>query len=89
MYDFINEQDFCTEEFFDFSKHSSIGCGGKAKICFYPQGVEACCRLLSYLQQNGEKYAVVGNLTNVLPPERFEKKLICTKKNDGHNALGK
>ncbi len=54
---------------FDFSLQSSIGCGGKSAVAFYPDTVEKLRMLLLGLQGEGIKYCVLGNLTNVLPPD--------------------
>ncbi len=65
---------------FDFAKKSSIGCGGKAKTAFYPKTVEETVNLLNGLQADKTDYIVVGNMTNVLPPDgAFEKVVVCTK----------
>lgn len=63
---------------FDFSKHSTIGCGGKAKQAYYPQSEEDLCFLLGQLS---ERPFVLGNMSNVLPmDEDTEKTVLCTKK---------
>ena len=36
-YLFSNYEDFTKEDSFDFSKHSSIGVGGRAKLAVYPK----------------------------------------------------
>ncbi len=65
---------------FDFAKKSSIGCGGKAIAGFYPKTVEETARLLNDLQADNIDYVVVGNMTNVLPPDgAFEKVVVCIK----------
>lgn len=66
---------------FDFTKHSSIGCGGFASIGFFPKRVDSLRALLSALDDEGKPYVVLGNLTNVLPPSKgTEKAVVCTKK---------
>ena len=67
-----------TEKPFDFSKHSTIGCGGLAAQAFYPQNEEEVAYLLSAFP-NG--WVAVGNLSNVLPSDNGTKRaVICTKK---------
>ena len=67
-----------TEEPFNFSKHSTIGCGGRAKQAYYPQGEKQFCSLLGQLP---EKPLILGNMSNVLPrDEDVDKTVICTKK---------
>jgi len=66
---------------FDFSKHSSIGCGGFAKTAFFPQSEEEVKELIDRWQDCGEEFLVFGNLTNVLPSDDGTKKqVLCTKK---------
>lgn len=81
---FSDYAEFDTERPFDFSKRSSIGCGGRAKIAFYPRSISEMTELLARLGQRGIAYQVVGLLTNVLPPDGgTEKAIICTKKMTG------
>ena len=75
---------FHSETPFDFSRHSSIGCGGTARAAFYPRSVEEAVELLKKLQTDGVPYLVLGNLTNVLPSdEAMEKVVVCLKAMDG------
>lgn len=69
---------------FDFSKHSAIGCGGKAAIAFYPKSVAETAELLQKLRQDGIGYRVLGNLSNVLPSDRdTDDAVVCTKDING------
>ncbi|MBR2441887.1 MAG: UDP-N-acetylmuramate dehydrogenase [Clostridia bacterium] len=78
---YIGYEDFLIERPFDFSLHSSIGCGGCAKIAFYPRSEDELIALLSRLESEGRRYLVVGNLTNVLPSDLgTDKAVVCTKK---------
>ena len=66
---------------FDFSLHSSIACGGLAKTAFYPQSEGELTALLSRLDKDEKRWIILGNLTNVLPPDLgTEKVVISTKK---------
>ena len=66
---------------FDYAKGSSIGCGGSAPVAFYPKSVEELILLVNDLQQKGVPFTVLGNLTNVLPPDGESKTwVISTKK---------
>ena len=58
---------FTSERNFDLAKHSSIGCGGRAEIVFYPKSVAELTALLNKLQADGIAYRVIGNMTNLLP----------------------
>lgn len=67
-----------TESPFDFTRHSTIGCGGFAHLAYYPQNEEEVLYLLSTIQDD---WIAVGNLSNVLPfDEGTKKTVICTKK---------
>ena len=54
---------------FDYAKRSSIGCGGSAPVAFYPASVEELISLVAELHRKGQPFTVLGNLTNVLPPD--------------------
>lgn len=73
--------DCLTERPFDFSRHSTIGCGGTAPIAFYPRSVAEMQRLLTRLTEENTPFCVFGNLSNVLPPdEGMDRAVVCTKK---------
>ncbi len=66
---------------FDFSTRSSIGCGGKSSVAFYPKTIEEMLSLLQSLEGDGIPYYTLGNLTNVLPMDGSIKSVVvCTKK---------
>lgn len=68
---------FMLERPFDFSAHSSMGCGGKARLAFYPKTEEEFLFLITELAQN---HVVVGNMTNVLVSDLgTDKVVVCTK----------
>ena len=54
---------------FEYAKRSSIGCGGSAPVAFYPASVEELISLVAELRSKGQPFTVLGNLTNVLPPD--------------------
>ena len=71
---------FAFETPFDFSKHSTIGCGGKAKVAFYPRSVPETVALIQKLEEDGIAYRVLGNLSNVLPSDgESDKAVVCLK----------
>ena len=72
---------FTQETPFSFSKHSSIGCGGFARTVFYPKSVIELTALLRKLKSDGLDYYVLGNLTNVLPPDKDSDRVIVRTKN--------
>ncbi len=66
---------------FTFSDHTSIGCGGYARVAFYPKTVEGFCSLVTKLKTDGIPFYTVGNMTNVLPPDGESRRVfICTNK---------
>ena len=72
---------FTQESPFSFAKHSSIGCGGLAQVVFYPKSVVELCSLLDCLRKDRIGYYILGNLTNVLPPDLESDKAIIRTKN--------
>ncbi|MBQ8657857.1 MAG: UDP-N-acetylmuramate dehydrogenase [Clostridia bacterium] len=56
-------------ENFDLARRSTIGAGGTAKLAFFPDSVESLIRLVDGLKNCGVKFAVLGNLSNVLPAD--------------------
>ena len=69
MFNLSGYERFAHETPFDMAKHSTIGCGGKATIAFCPQSVAEAKALLSKLDTDKIPYQVVGNMSNVLPPD--------------------
>ena len=66
---------------FDFSKHSTVGVGGVAEIVFYPKSIKEFIRLCDFFENEEKEVLVLGNLSNVLPPNgRFSTPIILTKK---------
>ena len=66
------------------ASHSTIGCGGNARTVFYPQSVAETKALLCKLEGDKIPYYVVGNMSNLLPPdEGTEIPLICTANLNG------
>ena len=86
--DFADYLDFTLKEPFDFAKNSTIGCGGRAAIAFYPESVFELVTLVEKLQRDGIKYYVLGNLTNVLPPDGFLKVAVISMKKLDTIAMG-
>ncbi len=69
------------EQPFSFAKHSSIGCGGAATLALYPTTLEEAVTAINALHSAGTPYRVLGNLTNVLPPdEGYEGVILSTKR---------
>lgn len=64
----------------DLSKRSSIGIGGKAKLALYPKTMEEVERVISVLNTFQAEYCIVGNMTNVLPPDFPKDKIFVFMK---------
>ena len=79
--EFIDESLYEKESPFSFRKHTTIGCGGYAKIGFFPATELLLVQLVSLHYGKNLPYLVVGNMSNVLPTDDFlNKTIICTKK---------
>lgn len=53
----------------DLSKYSSMKTGGIAEKCCFPTSADELCKCISALKKNGERYFVLGNMSNVLIPD--------------------
>lgn len=63
------------------ARHASIGVGGLAPIAFYPSGVAEAIGILSRLEKKNIPYRVLGNMTNVLPPDQgIEEAYVITRR---------
>ncbi len=72
---------FDIERPFVFAAHTSFGCGGSAKIAFYPKTQAELALLLGELKRSGKEWVIVGNLTNTLASDLgTDKVVVCTKK---------
>lgn len=72
---------FLSESPFDFSLHSTIHTGGRAKICYYPRNIGEMTELVGLLTEEKIPYIVLGNLSNILPPdEDYDRTIISTKR---------
>lgn len=66
---------------FDFKKHSSIGSGGIAPVGYFPSSVEELIATVLKLTENHVPFTVLGNLTNVLPPDgESQTQVLSTKR---------
>ncbi len=73
-FDGIMERPFC------FAACSSIGCGGFAKRAYFPRSVAEIAALAQTLNRESIPYLVLGNLTNVLPPDKGTEKVVISTK---------
>ncbi len=65
---------------FSFRKYATIGCGGEAKIAFYPRTIDEAVTLLQALDADGQKYVVLGALSNVLPADGLSNTIVVSTK---------
>ncbi|MBD5584225.1 MAG: UDP-N-acetylmuramate dehydrogenase [Clostridia bacterium] len=69
-----------TEDDFSFSKHTTYGLGGKAKRAYFPKTVDEAVAVFKYIQESGDKFAILGNGSNILASDGyFDGAVICTK----------
>ncbi len=54
----------------DMSCLSSMKTGGIAKKCFFPETTSELCDTVKELVKSNEKYYILGNMSNVLVPDR-------------------
>ena len=67
------------EENFDFSKHTTYGLGGLCKVAYFPETVQEAIEIFTGLKEEGEKFIILGNGSNILASERyFYGSVICT-----------
>lgn len=56
---------------FDFSKNTTYGLGGKADVAYFPETEEEAIIVFDYVKKNFDKFAVLGNGSNVLVSDGF------------------
>lgn len=56
-------------ESFDFSAGSTVGCGGVARQAVFPRSFTEIIDVIDWCEAHQKRYTVLGNLSNVLPPE--------------------
>lgn len=66
------------QERFDFSSSSTIGVGGKTLGIVYPSTLKEVVKLIDLFEEQGIEYLVLGNMSNVLPPDSFLKKVVVS-----------
>ena len=54
---------------YSFARHTTIGCGGTAACCVYPDSTETVAELISYLSREKIPHCFLGAGANVLPAE--------------------
>ena len=77
---FFKEKGMAVEPL-DFSAQSTIGCGPHASQAVYPRSFTELIELIDFCVANKKRYAILGSLSNVLPPEQESRTLfIITKR---------
>lgn len=59
------------EHNFSFARHTTIGCGGIAAVCAYPEDSAEAAELFGYLLRQRIPHCILGAGANVLPPDGF------------------
>ena len=64
------------------SKHTTFRIGGPAQLYIEPDCVESFCKIVRFLKENGEKYFIIGNGSNLLvKDEGYNGVIISTRVN--------
>ena len=65
---------------FSFSKNTTYGCGGNARIAYYPESIRQATSLFDYLKDSATPFIVLGNGSNVLASDSgYDGAVISTK----------
>ncbi len=65
---------------FNFTKHTTYGCGGNANSAYYPETPEQAAAVYKNLKQRGDRFITLGNGSNVLVADGgFDGEVIATK----------
>ena len=84
--EFLKKHDVKYVESFDISRVSSIGIGGNALIAVMPSDTERLIKVLDFLEGKWFKYKIVGEMSNILPPDAFyDGVLVLTRKMSGYS----
>lgn len=85
LLDFFKDKDVKIEENKSFSELSYMRLGGIARVVATPKSVDALIALISYLHNRGFLFKLVGNMSNILPPNENYCGVIV--KTDGLNTF--
>ena len=66
------------KEDFDFSSASTFGIGGKTLGIVYPTTLKEVVKLIDLFEEEGIEYVVLGNMSNILPPDCFLSKIVSS-----------
>ena len=63
-----------------FKELTTMKVGGKIKCLYYPNSIENLLDVILYLNQNGKRFFVLGNGSNIIASDRtFKDLVICGK----------
>lgn len=73
-----------TDGNFSFSKHTTYGLGGLAKIAYFPINIEESKAVFDYVTSNYDNFCIIGNGSNLLASDDcYDGAVISTKKLNG------
>lgn len=68
------------ESGFNFTKHTTYGCGGVARTAYYPKTVEQATAVYDHLKQSGKSFEIIGNGSNILAADGgYAGEVVSTK----------
>ena len=74
---------------FIFSKHTTVGIGGRAAVAAFPRGGKALAELAAFLQCGKVPYVVIGAGSNILVSDRgYGGVAVCTQRADSVRVDG-
>ena len=80
----VNEVEYQTQA--DLKALCSIRIGGVAGIVIFPDTEKKLVSVIEYLTNSGEDYRLVGNMTNIVPPDKyFYLPIISTRRLRGYS----
>ena len=56
---------------FLFSRHTTYGLGGLAKIAYYPENISEGIEVFNSVKADYDRFVILGNGSNVLASNRF------------------
>ncbi len=78
---FLKKQEVESYPLFDIKRVSPIGVGAQARLAVFPRSEEEFIKIIEFLVKNGERYKIVGKMTNILPSDEiYDGVLIFTAK---------
>lgn len=83
-------QSVTTESSFTFAKHTTYGCGGAAKLAYFPKSIRQAAAVYDLLKYDKTEFVTLGNGSNVLASDKFfDGAVVCMKNLKGIYRTGK